>query len=97
MVSFFFWKPTENMEKSRPIWRDNLFFFGDQQKTRKKLDQFGAMTFFLTENPAESRPAQKFWPPYKEILLPLEQRSSCGTGQMTKQNRKNPLYTAKLT
>ena len=29
---FFFWKPTETSEKSRPQWRDDLFF-GKQQRT----------------------------------------------------------------
>ena len=35
---FFFLKPTKNWEKSRPIWRNDLFFW-DQQRTRRKLDQ----------------------------------------------------------
>ena len=35
----FFGKPTENSEKSRPNWRDDLFFFWDQQRTGWKLDQ----------------------------------------------------------
>ena len=30
----------------RPLQESN-FFFGDQQKTRRKVHQFGAMTFFF--------------------------------------------------
>ena len=26
------------------IWRDNLFFFGDQHSTLRKVDQIGTMT-----------------------------------------------------
>ena len=33
VVAFFFLKPTETSEKSRPYWRDDLFFFGYQQRT----------------------------------------------------------------
>ena len=45
-----------------------------QQRTRRKEDQFGAMTlfflFFLENNkkPEKKWPTQKFWPPQNEIL-----------------------------
>ena len=65
-------------------FRDGGFFFEDQQTTRKKVDQIGARTFFLegssTENLVKTRPTQKFWPP-ETNFAPLDQRSSCGTGQ----------------
>ena len=56
---------------------------GDQQRTRRKVGQFGAMTFLFwksKEISEKSRPTQKFWPPQNEIFSPLEQRSSSGTG-----------------
>ena len=37
MVAFLGGKPTKNSQKSRPNRRDDLFF-GDQQRTRRKLD-----------------------------------------------------------
>ena len=58
-----------------------FFFFGNQQRSRRKVDQIGAMTFFLrlTENSEKTRSAEKYWPLWKEILPSLEQRSSYGT------------------
>ena len=42
------------------------------------------MTFFFflrsTENSEKSTRTQKFWPPKKQILPPLEHRSGSGTG-----------------
>ena len=41
------------------------FFFGNQQRTRRKVDRIGAMTIFFlrsTENSEKTRPAEKFWP-----------------------------------
>ena len=64
MVAFFLWKPTETSEKSRPHWRDDFFFF----------------FWISTENLVKTRPTQKFWPHQKEILPPLELRSTCGCG-----------------
>ena len=78
----------QTAQPNSPIWLDNIFFFfrsTENLEKSKKVDQFGAMTFFFlrsTENLAKSRPAQKFCPPWKEILPPLEQRSSCGTAQL---------------
>ena len=72
---FFYWISTENLEKNRPSWRDDLFFFfGDQQKMRRKCDQFGAMTFFFEINQPKN-----FGPPRKKFCPPIEQRSRCGT------------------
>ena len=72
MVAFFL-KPTETSEKSRPYWRDDLFFF-----------------WISTENLVKTRPTQKFWPLQKQILPPLELRSSCGTGMRVKKNCASP-------
>ena len=64
-------------------------FFGNQQRPRRKVDQIGAMTFLFfwisTENLVKTRPTQKFWPLQKQILPPLEQRSSCGTDMCVKK------------
>ena len=67
MVAFFLWKPTETSEKSRPYWRDDLFFW------------------ISTENLVKTRPTQKFWPLHKQILPPLELRSSCGIDMCVKK------------
>ena len=59
-----------------------VFLGGNQQRTRREVDQIGAMTFvFLrsTENLVKTRTTQKFWPALKEILLTIERRSSCST------------------
>ena len=68
----FFLKPTETSEKSRPYWRDDLFFW------------------ISTENLVKTRPTQKFWPLQKQILPPLELRSSCGTGMRVKKKCASP-------
>ena len=65
---FFFWKPTETSEKSRPYWRDDLFFF-----------------LISAENLVKTRPTQKFWPLQKQILPPLELRSSFGIDMCVKK------------
>ena len=64
---FFFLKPTETSEKSRPYWRNDLFFW------------------ISTENLMKTRPTQKFWPLQKQILPPLELRSSCGIDMCVKK------------
>ena len=64
---FFFLKPTETSEKSRPYWRDDLFFW------------------ISTENLMKTRPTKKFWPLQKQILPPLELRSSCGIDMCVKK------------
>ena len=66
MVALFLWKPTETFEKSRPYWRDDLFFLS-------------------TEKLVKTRPTQKFWPLQKQILPPLELRSSCGIDMCVKK------------
>ena len=66
MVAFF-QKPTETSKKSRPYWRDDLFFW------------------ISTENLVKTRPTQKFWPLQRQILPPLELRSSCGTDMCVKK------------
>ena len=51
------------------------------------------MTFFFwlsTENLVKTRPTQKFWPLQKQILPPLELRSSCGTDMCVKKNCASP-------
>ena len=65
----FFWKPTENAEKSRPIWRDDHFSFWRSTKTRKKIDQFGAITFFLDQQRTRRKVDQpkNFGPPERNF------------------------------
>ena len=68
-------------------------FFGNQQRPRRKIDHFGAMTFFFwisTENLVKTRPTQKFWPLQKQILPPLELRSSCGIDMCVKKTCASP-------
>ena len=68
-------------------------FFGNQQRPWRKVDQIGAMTFFVwisTENLVKTRPIQKFWPLQKQIIPPLEQRSNCGTNMCIKKNCASP-------
>ena len=58
------------------------FFIENQQRTQRKVGQFGAMTLFffsLTQNSEKIRPTQKFCPAEKSFA-PLEQRFSCGIG-----------------
>ena len=71
MVTFF-WKPIEISEKSRPYWREDVFFW------------------ISTENLVKTRPTQKFWPLQKQILPPLELRSSCGIDMCVKKNCASP-------
>ena len=64
------------------------FFFWNQPRPRRKVDHIGAMTFFFwisTENLMKTRPTQKFWPLQKQILPPLELRSSCGIDMCVKK------------
>ena len=65
-------------------FQDGGYFFGNQERTRRKADQIGAMTFLFyclrSKNLEKSRLTQKFWPTQKQTLpRPLEQRSSRGT------------------
>ena len=46
----FFWKPTENSERSRPIWSDDLFF-GTRRKVQPR--NFGSLKQILP--PLEQR------------------------------------------
>ena len=49
---------------------------GNQQETRRKVDQFGAITFFLflrsTENSEKSRPTQKILAPSRMKFCPTQ-------------------------
>ena len=73
--------PTQTFVTFAAVSRWWLFFL-KQQRSRRKVDQIGAITFSFfgisTENLVKSRPTQQFWPLQKQILHPLEQRSSCG-------------------
>ena len=55
-------------------FQDDGFFIGDQQRTRRKLDRVGAMTFFFEINHPKN-----FGPSPQKHFAPLEQRSSYGT------------------
>ena len=64
------------------------FFCGNQPRPRRKVDHFGAMTFFFwisTENLVKTRPTQKFWPLQKQILPPLDLCSRCGIDMCVKK------------
>ena len=61
------------------------FFIGDQQRTRRKEDLFGAISsFFFGEQQKTWRKLDQpknFGPPKTNFApLTVEQRSSCGTG-----------------
>ena len=62
---FFDWRSTENEEKSRPIWRDDPFFWINRELGEDKT------------NPKILPPQAEILPPPPP---PLEQRFSCGTG-----------------
>ena len=53
-------------------------FFVEIKRTRRKLDRVGAMTFFFSFG---DQPNPKILAPPKDILPPLEQRSSWSTGE----------------
>ena len=75
-------------------------FFENQQRTRRKVDQIHAITFFCflrsTENLVKTRQTQKFWP-LRNKFCPLEQRSSCGTGSRLQISRQNWFWSINRT
>ena len=76
--------PTQTPLTLAAVFKMMALLIGDLQKTRRKVDQFGAMTFL--EGRGDQQKTRKrvdkpknFGPLQKEILPPLEQHSSCGT------------------
>ena len=68
------------------------FFWKPAETSEKSRPYWHDDLFFWisTENLVKTRPTQKFWPLQKQILPPLELRSSCGSDMSVNKNCASP-------